>query len=163
MERLREDIAEGHRALVFSSFTSLLDLVEPRLSRENLGFLRIDGATPAATRTRRIRRFQDGGPEPIFLVSLKAGGAGINLTAADDVFLLDPWWNPAAEEQAVSRAHRIGQTRPVTLYRMIAKGTIEERVLALARSKAALARELFDSGETGGAMLTSELVQELLG
>ena len=163
VERLREDIAEGHRALVFSSFTSLLDLVEPRLSRENLGFLRIDGATPAATRTRRIRRFQDGGPEPIFLVSLKAGGAGINLTAADDVFLLDPWWNPAAEEQAVSRAHRIGQTRPVTLYRMIAKGTIEERVLALARSKAALARELFDSGETGGAMLTSELVQELLG
>jgi len=163
VEKLCQDIAEGHRALVFSSFTSLLDLVELRLSRENFGFLRIDGSTPAATRTRQIRRFQDGGPEAIFLVSLKAGGAGINLTAADDVFLLDPWWNPAAEEQAVSRAHRIGQTRPVTLYRMIAKGTIEERVLALARGKAALARELFDSGDTGGAMLTSELVQELLG
>ena len=163
VDKLTEDIAEGHRALVFSSFTSLLDLVGMRLRHEALDFLRIDGSTPAATRTRLIQRFQSGKDAPIFLVSLKAGGAGINLTAADDVFLLDPWWNPAAEAQAVARAHRIGQTRPVTLYRMVAKNTIEERVFALSRSKAALASELFDAGETGGASLTAEVVSQLLG
>jgi superfamily II DNA or RNA helicase len=163
VDKLTENIAEGHRALVFSTFTSLLDLVGMRLRHEALDFLRIDGSTPAAMRTRLIQRFQSGKDASIFLVSLKAGGAGINLTAADDVFLLDPWWNPAAEAQAVARAHRIGQTRPVTLYRMVAKDTIEERVLALSRSKAALASELFDAGETGGAMLTSEVVQLLLG
>jgi SNF2 family DNA or RNA helicase len=110
-----------------------------------------------------IKRFQTEKGASIFLISLKTGGSGVNLTAADTVFLLDPWWNPAAEEQAAARAHRIGQTRPVTLYRMVAKGTIEERVLALSRSKAALASDLFDAGVSGGASLTPEIVQELLG
>jgi superfamily II DNA or RNA helicase len=163
MEKLVEDLAEGHKALVFSSFTSLLDLVDARLWNAHMEFLRLDGSTPAAQRTRLIERFQETTGPAIFLVSLKAGGAGINLTAADYVFLLDPWWNPAIEEQAAARAHRIGQERPVTVYRMVAKGTIEERVLALSRSKAALASQLFDTDESGGTALTPELVQELLG
>jgi len=163
VEKLVEDIVEGHRALVFSSFTSLLDLVEVRLRKERVEFLRLDGSTPARERTRLIHRFQNGLDESVFLVSLKAGGAGVNLTGADYVFLLDPWWNPAVEEQAASRAHRIGQERPVTLYRLVAKGTIEERVMALARGKAKLASSLFDSGETGGKALTLEVVQELFG
>jgi superfamily II DNA or RNA helicase len=163
VEKLVEDIAEGHRALVFSSFTSLLDLLEVRLRKERVEFLRLDGSTPARERTRLIHRFQNGLDESVFLVSLKAGGAGVNLTGADYVFLLDPWWNPAVEEQAAARAHRIGQERPVTLYRLVAKDTIEERVMALARSKAKLASALFDSGETGGKALTMEVVQELFG
>jgi len=163
LEKLTEDVAEGHKAIVFSSFTSLLDLVGNRLSKESIPFLRIDGSTPARERTRLVERFQQKDREDVILVSLKAGGAGINLTAADYVFLLDPWWNPAAEEQAAARAHRIGQTRPVTVYRMVARGTIEERVLELSRSKAAMARDVFDAGESGGAALTAEVVAELLG
>jgi len=162
VEMLHELLSENHRALVFSSFTSLLDLVGKRLSREGIDFLRFDGSTPAAERTRKIKRFQEAKDENVFLISLKSGGAGVNLTSADTVFLLDPWWNPAAESQAAARSHRIGQERPVTVYRMIARGTIEERVLALARSKAELARDLFDSGESGGAALTPDLVAELL-
>ncbi|HQF54893.1 MAG TPA: DEAD/DEAH box helicase [Fibrobacteria bacterium] len=163
VDKLVEDIAEGHRALVFSSFTSLLDLVGNRLRKERVEFLRLDGSTPARERTRLIHRFQNGLDESVFLVSLKAGGAGVNLTGADYVFLLDPWWNPAVEEQAAARTHRIGQTNPVTIYRLVAKDTIEERVLALARGKAQLASALFDAGETGGKALTMEVVQELLG
>ncbi|MEN9309444.1 MAG: hypothetical protein RL173_3376, partial [Fibrobacterota bacterium] len=163
LEKLTEDVAEGHKAIVFSSFTSLLDLVGKRLSKESIPFLRIDGSTPARERTQLVERFQKKEREDVILVSLKAGGAGINLTAADYVFLLDPWWNPAAEEQAAARAHRIGQTRPVTVYRMVARNTIEERVLELSRSKAALARDVFDAGESGGAALTAEVVAELLG
>ena len=163
LEKLTEDVAEGHKAIVFSSFTSLLDLVGKRLSKESIPFLRIDGSTPTRERQRLVERFQQKDREDVILVSLKAGGAGINLTAADYVFLLDPWWNPAAEEQAAARAHRIGQTRPVTVYRMVARNTIEERVLELSRSKAALARDVFDAGESGGAALTAEVVAELLG
>lgn len=163
LDKLEEDLAEGHKALVFSSFTSLLDLVGERMTKAGMDFLRLDGSTPAAERTRLIKQFQEGTGPSVFLVSLKAGGAGINLTAADYVFLLDPWWNPAIEEQAAARAHRIGQERPVTLYRMVAKGTIEERVFALSRNKAALASELFDSGESGGTALTPDIVQELFG
>jgi len=163
LEKIAEDLVEGHRMLVFSTFTSLLDLVGQRLRKFSLDYLRFDGSTPPAERTRLIKRFQTEKGASIFLISLKTGGSGVNLTAADTVFLLDPWWNPAAEEQAAARAHRIGQTRPVTLYRMVAKGTIEERVLALSRSKAALASDLFDAGVSGGASLTPEIVQELLG
>ncbi len=163
LEKLTEDVAEGHKAIVFSSFTSLLDLVGKRLKKESIPFLRFDGSTPARDRTQLIERFQQKDREDVILVSLKAGGAGINLTAADYVFLLDPWWNPAVEEQAAARAHRIGQTRPVTVYRMVARNTIEERVLELSRSKASLARDVFDAGESGGAALTAEIVAELLG
>jgi superfamily II DNA or RNA helicase len=137
IELLEELRSEGHRALVFSQFTSHLALVREELERAGFTLLYLDGATPAAERAARIRAFQDGTADA-FLISLKAGGTGINLTAADYVIHLDPWWNPAVEDQATDRAHRIGQTRPVTVYRLIARGTIEEQILALHADKRAL-------------------------
>src|SRR5690606_7321216 len=125
LEELR---SEGHRALVFSQFTSHLGLVREALDRAGFTTLYLDGSTPAGQRTKLIASFQDGTADA-FLISLKAGGTGINLTAADYVIHLDPWWNPAVEDQATDRAHRIGQTRPVTVYRLISHGTIEEQIL----------------------------------
>jgi SNF2 family DNA or RNA helicase len=136
-EALEEACADGHKALVFSQWTSLLDRVEPELRASNIDFVRLDGTT--RDRGAVVARFQDAAGPPVMLVSLKAGGTGLNLTAADHVFLLDPWWNPAVEEQAADRAHRIGQDRPVVVYRLVAKDTIEERVLALGATKRALA------------------------
>jgi len=137
VDRLDTTAAEGHKALVFSQWTSLLDLVEPRLEAAGLGFARLDGAT--RDRAGVVAQFQAAGGPPVFLISLKAGGTGLNLTAADHVFLLDPWWNPAVEEQAADRAHRIGQDKPVFVYRLVAAGTVEERILALQAKKRALA------------------------
>ncbi len=145
VEQLETIAAEGHKALVFSQWTALLDLVEPRLDAAQLGFVRLDGST--RDRSEVVARFQaDSGP-PVFLISLRAGGTGLNLTAADHVFLLDPWWNPAVEEQAADRAHRIGQERPVFIYRMVAEDTVEERILELQQRK----RELADAALTGTA------------
>jgi len=136
LEALETAVAEGHKALVFSQWTSLLDLIEPALARAELPFARLDGAT--RDRAGVVARFQaDDGP-PVMLVSLKAGGSGLNLTAADHVFLCDPWWNPAVEAQAADRTHRIGQTRPVFVYRLVAAATVEERILALQDAKRAL-------------------------
>ena len=131
-------VAEGRQILVFSQFTRMLRLVEPELQALGLTWLTLTGDTPTAQRGARVAQFQSGAA-PIFLVSLKAGGVGLNLTAADTVIHLDPWWNPAVEQQASARAHRIGQTRPVTVYRLVAAGSIEERLLALQARKAALA------------------------
>jgi hypothetical protein len=136
LEALETAVAEGHKALVFSQWTSLLDLIEPALARAELTFARLDGTT--RDRAGVVARFQaDDGP-PVMLVSLKAGGSGLNLTAADHVFLCDPWWNPAVETQAADRTHRIGQTRPVFVYRLVAAATVEERILALQDAKRAL-------------------------
>jgi len=136
LEALDTAVAEGHKALVFSQWTSLLDLIEPALARAELPFARLDGTT--RDRAGVVARFQaDDGP-PVMLVSLKAGGSGLNLTAADHVFLCDPWWNPAVEAQAADRTHRIGQTRPVFVYRLVAAATVEERILALQDAKRAL-------------------------
>jgi SNF2 family DNA or RNA helicase len=136
LEALETAVAEGHKARVFSQWTSLLDLIEPALARAELPFARLDGAT--RDRAGVVARFQaDDGP-PVMLVSLKAGGSGLNLTAADHVFLCDPWWNPAVEAQAADRTHRIGQTRPVFVYRLVAAATVEERILALQDAKRAL-------------------------
>jgi superfamily II DNA or RNA helicase len=147
-ELLEELRSEGHRALVFSQFTSHLALVREELDRAGITWLYLDGGTPAAERAARIRAFQDGTGDA-FLISLKAGGTGINLTAADYVIHLDPWWNPAVEDQATDRAHRIGQTKPVTVYRLIARGTIEEQILALHRDKRALVAGVLEG--TGAA------------
>ncbi|WP_341677115.1 DEAD/DEAH box helicase [Niveibacterium sp. SC-1] len=136
MEMLPELIAEGRRILVFSQFTAMLDLVETELVQRRLGFLRLDGSTH--DRETPVRRFQEG-EQPIFLVSLKAGGVGLNLTAADTVIHFDPWWNPAAENQASDRAHRIGQTRAVFVYKLVVAGSIEEKIVALQEKKTALA------------------------
>jgi superfamily II DNA or RNA helicase len=138
LEALGEATADGHKALVFSQWTGLLDLVEPHLVNANIPFTRLDGST--RDRETVVNTFQDEAGPPVMLVSLKAGGTGLNLTAADHVFLLDPWWNPAVEDQAADRAHRIGQDRPVMVYRMVAKDTVEERIFALQEKKRALAQ-----------------------
>ncbi len=137
LERLREVVAEGHKALVFSQFTSLLSLVRERLDESSMVYEYLDGAT--RDRQQRVERFQTDPDCSLFLISLKAGGLGLNLTAAEYVFLLDPWWNPAVEAQAVDRAHRIGQTNQVFAYRLIARDTVEEKILQLQSSKRDLA------------------------
>ena len=137
LETLDNVVAEGHKALVFSQWTSLLDLTEPALKAAGIDYVRLDGST--RDRGAVVRRFQDDAELPVMLISLKAGGTGLNLTAADHVFLLDPWWNPAVEDQAADRAHRIGQERPVMIYRLVAERTVEERILDLQTKKRALA------------------------
>ncbi len=137
LETLEEVVSEGHKALIFSQWTSLLDLAEPLLQEANISFCRLDGST--RDREAVVSTFQNADGPDAMLISLKAGGVGINLTAADHVFILDPWWNPAAEAQATDRAHRIGQTRPVIIHRLIAKDTVEEQVLALQAHKRELA------------------------
>jgi SNF2 family DNA or RNA helicase len=135
--RLREVLDEGHKALVFSQFTSLLAIVRERLQTSGTVYEYLDGKT--RDRQARVERFQNDPDCRLFLISLKAGGLGLNLTAADYVFILDPWWNPAVEAQAVDRAHRIGQARQVFAYRLIARETVEEKVLQLQESKRSLA------------------------
>jgi SNF2 family DNA or RNA helicase len=141
VERLRESLetvcAEGHKALVFSQWTSFLDLIEPHLRAAGIDFTRLDGSTE--DRAGVVAQFQDPAGPPVLLISLKAGGTGLNLTAADHVFLMDPWWNPAVEDQAADRAHRIGQERPVLVYRLVAEETVEERILLLQEAKRGIA------------------------
>lgn len=144
-EMADELCAVGHRILVFSQFTDVLDLVEPLLQQLRLSFLRMDGNTPPTQRAELVERFQKG-EAPIFLLSLKVGGSGLNLTAADYVLLLDPWWNPAVEAQAIARSHRSGQQHPVTICRFITSDTVEERMLDLQRQKKDLAESLISEG-----------------
>lgn len=150
----------GHRALVFSQFTSHLALVREALDAEKIDYLYLDGTCSARERERLVKEFQTGNA-PLFLISLKAGGTGLNLTAADYVFHLDPWWNPAIEDQASDRTYRIGQTRPVTIYRLIAQQTIEEKILRLHSTKKSLADSLLE-GTGQGHKLTREEMLELL-
>lgn len=158
-EQLEEVIAEGHRTLVFSQFTSFLQLAAARLDAAGVRYAYLDGST--TKRAEVIDRFRDG-VAPVFLISLKAGGFGLNLTEADYVFLLDPWWNPASEAQAVDRAHRIGQSKSVMVYRMVAAGTIEEKVMALKAKKAALVSSVLDDGEFFSEALTADDIRGLL-
>ncbi len=153
-------VREGHRALVFSQFTSHLELVRAALEEEGHETLYLDGATPAAERSKLVRRFQEGSA-PFFLISLKAGGTGLNLTAADTVIHLDPWWNPAAEDQASDRSHRIGQTKPVTVLRLVSQGTIEETVLELHAEKRELALGILEGAEKNARLDTAALLQLL--
>ncbi len=136
----------GHRALVFSQFTSHLALVKEELDKSGISYLYLDGSTPAQERSRLVKQFQTG-DELLFLISLKAGGVGLNLTAADYVIHLDPWWNPAVEDQASDRAYRIGQERPVTVYRIIAAGTIEEKIIRLHQNKRSMADALLQDAD----------------
>ncbi|HEV7807959.1 MAG TPA: DEAD/DEAH box helicase [Solirubrobacteraceae bacterium] len=160
VEHLGDVAGGGHRALVFSQFTGFLAKVRDRLDHEGIGYCYLDGRT--RHRDRVLARFRDG-VDPVFLISLKAGGFGLNLTEADYCFLLDPWWNPATEAQAIDRTHRIGQTRPVMVYRMIARDTIEEKVVALARRKAALFSGVMDEGDLFASSLTADDIRGLLG
>ncbi len=160
LPQLAEVVEEGHKALVFSQFTSLLSIVRTRLDAQGLVYEYLDGRTH--DRAARVKRFQ-GDPEcRLFLVSLKAGGLGLNLTAAEYVFLLDPWWNPAVEAQAIDRTHRIGQSRPVFAYRLIARDTVEEKVIELQQSKRALAEAIITADESLIRTLTREDLELLL-
>jgi SNF2 family DNA or RNA helicase len=155
---LQEVTAEGHKALVFSQFTSFLALVKDRLDAVGLKYEYLDGRTK--DRGARVARFQSPEGPPVFLISLKAGGTGLNLTGADTVIHFDPWWNPAAEAQASDRAHRIGQTKPVFVHKLICEGTIEERVVAMQQKKAALVEGLL-TGRTDKLQLTQADIQAL--
>jgi hypothetical protein len=158
-EHLRYVAASGHRALVFSQFTGFLRLVRERLDADAIPNCYLDGST--RDRAGEIRRFKEG-TAPVFLISLKAGGFGLNLTEADYCFLLDPWWNPATETQAIDRTHRIGQTRNVMVYRLIAKDTIEEKVMAMKARKADLFTSVLDDGNIFGSTLTADDIRGLL-
>ena len=148
-ERLAQELVAGrHKALVFSQFTDFLALLRERLDSAGLRYQYLDGSTPMAQRTQRVNAFQAGEGD-FFLISLKAGGFGLNLTMADYVIIADPWWNPAAEDQASARAHRIGQQRPVTVYRLVTQGSIEERIVKLHHQKRALAEGVL-AGQDGG-------------
>ncbi|WP_298488298.1 DEAD/DEAH box helicase [uncultured Rothia sp.] len=151
-------LEKGHRVLVFSQFTGYLKSISARLAEEEIGHLYLDGST--RNRAEVIEAFTSG-QEPVFLISLKAGGFGLNLTEADHVFIMDPWWNPAAEQQAVDRIHRIGQDKEVHVYRLVAEGTIEEKVMQLKESKAALFDAVVGEGEFASAVVTAEDVREL--
>jgi len=157
-EHLPDWVAQGRRLLVFSQFTEMLDLLAQELTELGLPHLRLTGATPAARRGSVVARFQSR-QEPILLASLKAGGVGLNLTAADTVIHIDPWWNPAVQSQASARAHRIGQDQPVFVYHLVAQGSIEERMLELQARKKALADGLL--GHDDGSLLAKFSEQEL--
>lgn len=156
MEAIDDVVADGHRALVFSQWTSLLDLIEPYLHAASVKFVRLDGST--ADRASVVNEFQAEDGPPIMLLSLKAGGTGLNLTAADHVFLVDPWWNPAVEDQAADRAHRIGQDKPVMVYRMVARDTVEERILELQAKKRKLADAALSDAGAATAITRSDLL-----
>jgi superfamily II DNA or RNA helicase len=160
MDHLTDVVAEGHKALVFSQFTSLLAIVRRRLDAAGIVYEYLDGAT--RDRQQCVERFQNDPDCPLFLISLKAGGLGLNLTAAEYVFLLDPWWNPAVEAQAVDRAHRIGQTRQVFAYRLIARDTVEEKVLELQNTKRALAAAIISADNSPLRNLQREDIELLL-
>jgi superfamily II DNA or RNA helicase len=159
LEQLEEVVAEGHRALIFSQFTSYLALAAVRLEKRGIRYSYLDGST--GDRPGVIDAFKTG-DDPVFLISLKAGGFGLNLTEADYVFLLDPWWNPASESQAIDRTHRIGQTRNVMVYRLVAANTIEEKVMALKATKAKLVQAVLDDDDVFAATLTADDIRGLL-
>ncbi|CAI8929202.1 DEAD/DEAH box helicase [Pseudomonas sp. fls2-241-R2A-110] len=158
MEMLEELLSEGRKILLFSQFTSMLALIEEELQQRGYGYSLLTGET--TDRRTPVKDFQSG-KVPLFLISLKAGGTGLNLTAADTVIHFDPWWNPAVENQATDRAYRIGQNKPVFVYKLIARGTVEEKIQALQQEKAALAGAVLEGGTTGGLKLEQSDIEAL--
>jgi SNF2 family DNA or RNA helicase len=157
-ETIDELLQGNHKVLVFSQFVDHLTVLREELDRKGVQYQYLDGSTPAGQRKTRVEAFQSGEGD-VFLISLRAGGVGLNLTSADYVIHMDPWWNPAVEDQASDRAHRIGQTRPVTIYRFITEGTIEERILELHASKRDLADSLLEGTDRSGKLSTQELLK----
>jgi SNF2 family DNA or RNA helicase len=166
LESLRELLSAaadgGHRVLLFSQFTSLLALLREELDAQGAAYCYLDGSMTPVARQAQVDRFQSGASVPLFLLSLKAGGTGLNLTGADTVIHFDPWWNPAAEAQATDRAHRIGQTRVVTSYKLVCPGTVEEKVLALQDEKRALLADIFEASDAAAARLSLSDLRSLL-
>ncbi len=159
-EVLGELLENRHKALVFSQFVGHLEIIREYLDAQKIQYQYLDGSTPAPDRKKRVDAFQSGEGD-VFLISLKAGGTGLNLTAADYVIHMDPWWNPAVEDQASDRAHRIGQQRPVTIYRLVAKDTIEEKIVALHHQKRDLADSLLEGTDVSGKISTEDLLRLL--
>jgi len=157
-EVLAELLENNHKALVFSQFVDHLHIIRDYLDEQHISYQYLDGSTPAKQRQKRVNAFQSGQGD-VFLISLKAGGTGLNLTAADYVIHTDPWWNPAVEDQASDRAHRLGQQRPVTIYRLVTKGTIEEKIVQLHHHKRDLADSLLEGTEVSGKMSTDQLLR----
>ncbi len=166
LEALRELLAEalddGHRVLIFSQFTSLLALLRAEFDAQETAYCYLDGSMTPHARQAEVDRFQNSPDVPVFLLSLKAGGTGLNLTAADTVVHFDPWWNPAVEAQATDRAHRIGQTRQVTTYKLVCSGTVEEKVLALQQEKRALLADVFEASDAAAAKLSLDDLKSLI-
>lgn len=160
IQTVKNIIENGHKALVFSQFVSFLAIIKRRIEAENIPYQYLDGSTSATNRKKAVEAFQNGEGD-LFLLSLKAGGSGLNLTAADYVIHMDPWWNPAVEDQASDRAHRIGQERPVTIYRFVMRNTIEEKIIALHEHKRNLANELL-SGQSVSGKLSNEDLMDLI-
>ncbi|MEG2207787.1 MAG: helicase-related protein, partial [Clostridia bacterium] len=160
VQTVHSAIAANHRILVFSQFVSMLQMIKKRLGREGVQALYLDGETKPEMRQQLCDRF-NGGEGKIFLISLKAGGTGLNLTGADLVIHFDPWWNPAAEDQATDRAHRIGQTRDVDVLKLITQGTIEEKVTDLSKRKRAIFDRVVMAGETALSSLSEEDIRAL--
>ncbi|HIP94704.1 MAG TPA: DEAD/DEAH box helicase, partial [Leucothrix sp.] len=155
---LEELLENNHKALVFSQFVKYLSIIREYLDERGIKYQYLDGSTPVTKRKERVEAFQDGEGE-LFLISLKAGGSGLNLTAADYVIHMDPWWNPAVENQASDRAHRIGQTRPVTIYRLVAENTIEQKIVKLHQHKRDLADSLLEGSHMSGSMNAAQMLE----
>src|SRR4051794_1223983 len=158
IEMVSEMVPEGRRILIFSQFTSMLDLIKPELKRAGIPFVELTGST--RDRTEPVERFQRG-EIPVFLISLKAGGTGLNLTAADTVIHYDPWWNPAAEAQATDRAYRIGQDKPVFVHKLLCQETVEERIHKLQQEKGKLAAGILADADISNR-LDAAMVRTLL-
>jgi non-specific serine/threonine protein kinase len=164
LDELSREITENignHKALVFSQFLGMLGLIREKLTELGVKFEYFDGSTSAVDREKAIQSFQKNDEVRVFLISLKAGGVGLNLTAADYVYIVDPWWNPAVEQQAIDRTHRIGQTKNIFAYRMICKDTIEDKILQLQDKKRALAKDLVSDDDGFVKTLTREDVEYL--
>jgi len=164
LDELGREITENisnHKALVFSQFLGMLGLIRQKLDALGVKYEYFDGSTTALERERAIQRFQNDNEVRVFLISLKAGGVGLNLTAADYVYIVDPWWNPAVEQQAIDRTHRIGQTKNIFAYRMICKDTIEDKILQLQDRKRVLARDLVADDTSFVKSLSREDVEYL--
>ena len=162
MQLIQSAMDGGHRMLLFSQFTSMLAIIQERLEREGISYFLITGETPKQKRQELVKQFNEG-QVPIFLISLKAGGVGLNLTGADVVIHYDPWWNQAVQNQATDRAHRIGQTKKVTVYKLIVRNTIEEKIQKLQDAKRNLADQII-GGEMGqlGSMSKEDILELLV-
>jgi SNF2 family DNA or RNA helicase len=158
-ELIQTSIDGGHRVLVFSQFVSMLNIIKRAMDEDGVAYEYLDGSTK--DRLSRVENFQDEHGPPVFLISLKAGGSGLNLTGADTVIHFDPWWNPAVEDQASDRAHRIGQNKVVTVYRLVAAGTIEEKILELKQKKRELVSSVLSEDAGGAKQLSRSDLDEL--
>ena len=162
MELVQRAVKGKHKVLLFSQFTSMLDLIRERLAEQNTKYYCLTGNTDKQERQRLVDAFQND-DTPVFLISLKAGGTGLNLTAADIVIHYDPWWNVAVQNQATDRAHRIGQKHVVTVYKLVAEGTIEEKIIAIQERKKELAKQVLEGEGMDSVSFTKEEILELLG